>query len=263
VKHAPGSALATVLALLVAAGCGDDESGAASRGERSGGAVDGKARAGRLGARPASGRTGREAAGVRKLSLAGGAEGLLRVPAAYSPARPPALVVMLHGAGSGARGGMAPLRELADEAGLMLLAPKSRGQTWDVIGAGFGADVASIDALLEHVFARFAVDPSRIALGGFSDGASYALSLGPPNGDLFTHLIAFSPGFMVPAPRRGRPPIYVSHGVEDRVLPIESCSRQIVPSLRRRGYEVRYTEFAGGHTVPRPVARAAVTWLGR
>ncbi len=31
---------------------------------------------------------------------------------------------------------------------------------------------------------------------GFSDGASYALSLGVPNGDLFTHIVAFSPGFM-------------------------------------------------------------------
>lgn len=31
---------------------------------------------------------------------------------------------------------------------------------------------------------------------GFSDGASYALSLGQPNADVFSHIIAFSPGFM-------------------------------------------------------------------
>lgn len=31
---------------------------------------------------------------------------------------------------------------------------------------------------------------------GFSDGASYALSLGLPNGNLFSHIVAFSPGFM-------------------------------------------------------------------
>ena len=37
---------------------------------------------------------------------------------------------------------------------------------------------------------------------GFSDGASYALSLGAANGDLFTHIAAFSPGFM-------RPPVSV------------------------------------------------------
>ncbi|MDQ4049360.1 MAG: hypothetical protein M3131_08290, partial [Actinomycetota bacterium] len=148
-------------------------------------------------------------------------------------------------------------------AGLMLLAPKSRGPTWDVVRGGFGPDVASLDALLEHVFERFAVDPSRVALGGFSDGASYALSLGPSNGELFTHLIAFSPGFMAPGVKHGRPSIYVSHGVEDRVLPIDRCSRTLVPELRRAGYKVDYREFEGGHTVPAHLARAAVSWLVR
>jgi len=52
-----------------------------------------------------------------------------------------------------------------------------------------------------------------VAIQGFSDGASYALSLGLTNGDLFTHVIAFSPGFAAPAEQRGRPRIYVSHGV--------------------------------------------------
>lgn len=143
----------------------------------------------------------------------------------------------------------------------MLLAPNARGRTWDAILDRFGPDVASLDSLLEQVFERFALDRARIALGGFSDGASYALSLGLSNGDLFTHLIAFSPGFLAPGPRRGRPSIYVSHGVEDRVLPIVRCSRMIVPALRRSGYDVDYREFGGGHAVPAEVARASVSWL--
>lgn len=191
------------------------------------------------------------------------ADGLLHVPAGYSPARPAPLVVLLHGAGSDARSGLALLRELANDAGLLLLAPTARGRTWDVILDRFGPDVASLDALLEHVFERFAVDRSRVAVGGFSDGASYSLSLGLSNGDLFTHLIAFSPGFMAPGARRGRPAIYVSHGIEDRVLPIERCSRMIVPALRRSGYDVDYREFEGGHAVPPSVARVAVSWLRR
>ena len=224
-------------------------------------AVDREARQGRLHARPLKGRPGGQPAGTRELSARDGAHGLLHVPAGYSPARPPALVVLLHGAGSDARSGLGPLRELADEAGLMLLAPNARGRTWDAILDRFGPDVAALDALLGQVFERFAVDRSRIALGGFSDGASYALSLGLPNGDLFTHVIAFSPGFMVREARRGRPSIYVSHGVADRVLPIVRCSRAIVPALRRSGYDVDYREFQGGHTVPREIARAAVSWL--
>jgi poly(3-hydroxybutyrate) depolymerase len=47
------------------------------------------------------------------------------------------------------------------------------------------------------------VDPQRICVSGFSDGASYALSLGLANGDLFTHVAAFSPGFMRPPCTQG------------------------------------------------------------
>lgn len=226
-------------------------------------AVDRKAQRGRLRARPASRPPRGGNAGLHELSPRAGGAGLLHLPAGYSPARPPGLVVLLHGAGSDARSGLALMRDLADETGLMLLAPQSRGRTWDVVLDRFGPDVASLDVLLEHVFARFAVDAERVALGGFSDGASYALSLGPANGDLFTHLIAFSPGFMVPGAERGRPSIYVSHGVEDQVLPIDRCSRIIVPDLRREGYEVEYREFDGGHSVPAAIARAAVDWLKR
>lgn len=264
VKRVLRPAVATALALLIGGvGCGDDEGGSARSPDVTGGTVDRSAREGRLHARPADRRPSAEKAGLQELSLGSGGEGLLYVPAGYSPARPAPLVVVLHGAGSDARGGLAPLRELADDAGLMLLAPKSRGRTWDVILDGFGPDVAALDAPLAQVFKRYAVDLERIALGGFSDGASYALSLGLSNGDLFTHLIAFSPGFMAPAAKRGRPSIYVSHGVGDKVLPIESCSRRLVPALRRGGYRVDYREFAGGHTVPGPVARAAVKWLRR
>jgi predicted esterase len=55
-----------------------------------------------------------------------------------------------------------------------------------------------LDQALQHVFETYSIDPGRVGLGGFSDGASYALSLGVANGDLFSHIIAFSPGFMRP-----------------------------------------------------------------
>jgi len=106
-----------------------------------------------------------------------------------------------------------------------------------------------------------ALDTRRLAITGFSDGASYGLSLGLTNGDLFTHLIAFSPGFMAPTTRRGKPPVFVSHGTRDRVLPIERCSRRIVPQLDRAGYRVRYREFDGPHTVPASIAREALHWF--
>ncbi len=127
----------------------------------------------------------------------------------------------------------------------------------------YGHDVAEIDRLLSLTFGRYAVDPERIAVSGFSDGASYALSLGLTNGDLFHAVVAFSPGFSVVRERRGSPRVFISHGIDDRVLPIDRTSRQIVPRLRASDYDLVYREFDGGHTVPPDIAREAVEWLER
>lgn len=47
---------------------------------------------------------------------------------------------------------------------------------------------------LAKVFQEYTVDPTHLAIAGFSDGASYSISLGVCNGFLFTHIIGFSPG---------------------------------------------------------------------
>ena len=218
---------------------------------------------GRLIARPGI-PTAHVKPGKSALGIGEGRDGFLYVPRGYrrDPAAP--LVLLLHGAGGNAQHGLAPLLNLADEAGLILVAPDSRRQTWDVILGGYGPDVAFIDRALAHVFAHCSVDPAHVAVGGFSDGASYAVSLGVTNGDLFTHVLAFSPGFAAPAAQRGSPKLFVSHGTHDTVLPIDPCSRRLVPTLRRAGYTVEYREFEGGHTVPPAVATDAVQWfLGR
>ncbi|HEU4412159.1 MAG TPA: phospholipase [Polyangiaceae bacterium] len=202
--------------------------------------------------------------GRRPLGVGAERDGILYVPEGYDPRLPAPLALMLHGAGGRAAHAIDPFSELADEHGVLLLAPDARASTWDIIvGDGFGPDLAFIDDALGRVFAGYAVDPSRVAAGGFSDGASYALSLGLTNGDLFGHLLAFSPGFAAPEAPRGAPLVYVSHGRRDEVLPIEACSRALVPRLRRAGYQVQYREFDGPHTVPRDLAREAFAWFAR
>lgn len=157
-----------------------------------------------------------------------------------------------------------------------VLAPDSRGHTWDVIQArqftlvdaitgqrhasAFGPDVMFLDRALERVFRTVAVDPMHIAVGGFSDGATYALSLGLMNGDLFRRIVAFSPGFVVDGAPRGRPEIFVSHGLTDEILPIDDCSRRFVPDLRKRGDAIALREFDGGHEVPAAIAREGLAW---
>jgi phospholipase/carboxylesterase len=218
---------------------------------------------GRLRAHPAKVK-GAAPVGLQPLMLGAARDSYLYVPAAYWAERPAPLALLLHGAGGHARQGLDLLRSLADTAGLLLLAPASREHSWDLlVGRRYGHDATLIDRALEHTFSRYAVDPAHLAIGGFSDGASYALSLGITNGDLFTHVIAFSPGFVAPAGHTGSPRIFVSHGTRDAVLPIDRCSRRIVPELERGGYDVLYREFDGGHTILPEIASEAVGWFTR
>jgi phospholipase/carboxylesterase len=202
---------------------------------------------------------------LHALDLGPGPEVLLRVPGASESATgPPRLVLSLHGAGGNARGGLAPLLPLADAHRLLLLSPASRDNTWDVITqGGWGSDVQRINQALTRVFATYQVDNSHLAISGFSDGASYALSLGLANADLFTHIIAFSPGFLLPSPRVGTPRVYISHGRTDAVLPIDQTTRRIVARLQAAGIPTEVHEFDGPHVLPPDIVEDAMRWLTR
>ena len=102
---------------------------------------------------------------------------------------------------------------------------------------------------MAFAFEHADIDAKRLGIGGFSDGASYALSIGLANGDLFARIFAFSPGFISEASPVGKPKIDIWHGTRDEILPIDATSRRIVPRLKRLGYEVTYVEFDGPHTV--------------
>jgi phospholipase/carboxylesterase len=196
-------------------------------------------------------------AGTKPLTAGAERDALLRIPRSLPADRPAPLLVMLHGARSSAVNVMPIVASPAETHGVVVLAPDSRGATWDVIREDYGEDVAFLDRALGAVFRACPIDPTRIAIAGFSDGASYALSLGLLNGGLFRDIIAFSPGFVLPTQTDEAPSIFISHGREDPVLPIERCGRRIAVRLRSLGYDIDYREFAGGHIVPAEMAEAA------
>jgi phospholipase/carboxylesterase len=196
--------------------------------------------------------------GLHTLGTGGERDGVVSVPASAGSLP---LIVMLHGAGGTGRRAARLLSPAAEQAGCLVLAPDSRGATWDAVTGPFGPDVAFVSRALAQVMARCEVDPARVALAGFSDGATYALGLGLANGDRFTHLLAFSPGFLIPGRPVGAPGIFVSHGLADNVLPIDACSRKLVPVLQRKGYRVRYREFEGRHEVPPAIAQEGLAWF--
>jgi phospholipase/carboxylesterase len=194
------------------------------------------------------------------LGLAEPRDGVLYVPDTAEPGAP--VLVFLHGATGSGRAHLRAVLAAVDRYGVVLVAPDSRGaMTWDLIEQRrFGPDPEFLDQVLDAVADRVDADLDRLALGGVSDGASYALSLGLANGDVFSAVLAFSPGFLVVPGAVGMPHIYVSHGTADPVLPIDACSRRLVPPLLDAGYELRYDEFEGGHTVPPEISDAAFEW---
>ena len=199
--------------------------------------------------------------GLHDLGLGGSRDGKLFVPASYTPSSPVPLLILLHGATGAGSNWFGSYDERGDARGFAMLAPDSRFQTWDVILGSFAEDIAFIDAALAHTFDRVAVDPARIALAGFSDGATYALSVGLPNADFIGQVIGYSPGFFVKTQQRGAPDIFLSHGRGDNVLSEENTRLNIKPRLEDLGCEVEYVSFFGSHEVPDSISTRALDWL--
>ncbi len=216
---------------------------------------------GRLTARPRNVTNSSSATGQISLGLDRDRDAILQLPKSQTSSPLP-LLMFLHGAGQVAEDMFWYLGEAPDEAGLAVLVPHSRDETWDAISGGsFSANVEFLNRALERVFETVAVDPARIAIGGFSDGASYAISLGLINGDLFNRVSAFSPGFVISGANYGKPHFFISHGTHDHILPIDRCGRRIAAGLTARGYNVRFREFDGDHEIPAHVVREGLQWV--
>ena len=200
-----------------------------------------------------------EPAPGRVLRLRGDrSEGLLAVPDV--PAGPVPLLVFLHGSGGRPQQSLALVQEAAGRRGVAVLAPRSAQHTWDVVLGEPGPDVAGVRELLALARVHVDVDPAALALGGFSDGGSGALSLGLANPHLVAAVLAFSPGFFVDGTSATPPRCFLAHGTGDRVLPIARTTRRIVPLLRARGGQVEHVEFDGGHEVPADLVERALAW---
>ena len=140
---------------------------------------------------------------------------------------------------------------------MVLVAPKSESRIWNPF---YGSDLNSIDRALKRAFARCRIDPRRIAIGGFSDGAGNALTLGLVNGDLFRAVMALAPGALIAEKTTGKPRVFIAHGTRDTTIPIRA-SDTIVRKLRASRYSVTYRRFRGTHEVPDAISAAAVRWF--
>ena len=201
--------------------------------------------------------------GRHALSFEAGREAVLVVPDGLPQDTPVPLLVMFHGAGGEANRVLPHLVPHARARRFLLLAPQSMFPTWDIVVGGHGPDLQRLDGALAMVASRFRIDPQHLAFAGFSDGGSYALSLGLTNGDVASHVIGLSAGFMNTFTQAGTPRVFLAHGRADSQLPIETSARPHAQRLLESGYDLTLQPFDGDHViVPWVVARAIEFFLG-
>ncbi len=199
--------------------------------------------------------------GHHRLGLSAQRDALLYVPDTLDPHAPVPLLVMFHGAGGFPEKVLPYVEAHARRHGFLILAPHSLYPTWDLVIGGNGPDLERLQQALVEVTSHFRIDRARLGFAGFSDGASYALSIGVTNGDIASHVIAFSGGFMSVFMQHGTPKIFIAHGLADEQLPIGTSGRANAATLEAAGYDVRYVEFNGPHAIQPAIAAMAIDFF--
>lgn len=207
-------------------------------------------------------------------------EGVSRIEGAlaYRPPgpddEPRPLLLLFHGAGGSPLGMLQAMIPQARRCGCLLLALSSQGTTWDLVTATaaarrrerparldglFGEDASRVERALTALLGSPSVDRRRIVLIGFSDGASYALSLALANPGLVRGAVAIAPGFHVepgtidPAQR-----LFIAHSPEDRVLSFAYSRDRIAASLRSAGFDPAFHSYRGGHAFDPEAVRLGI-----
>lgn len=204
--------------------------------------------------------------GRNPLGIAVERDTILYVPACLAPekieaGKPVPLLIMFHGAGGFPEKVLPFLEEHAEQQGFLLMAPHSVLPTWDLVIGGNGPDLERLDLALAEVAARYTLDPNHLGFAGFSDGGSYSLSIGITNGDIASHVMVFSGGFMSVFMQEGTPKVFISHGLVDEQLPIDSSARKHAAKLKAAGYDVELIEFNGKHIIHPPIVQMAVDFF--
>lgn len=180
-------------------------------------------------------------------------------------------VIMLHGR-SGDERSMWILERFLPEKSLKvaprgILPWRDGGYHWSQavdrrsMRSDFDTSVAALSKMTRELETRFRLDPQRLILMGFSQGAAVAFSMAavitPPPAAVIA-LAGFLPdgdyaNFMGLQ-------VFWGHGLRDEMLPIESA-RLGVRRLKAMGANVQYCETDVGHKLSAACARGLDLWV--
>lgn len=114
----------------------------------------------------------------------------------------------------------------------------------------------------------FELNPERLVLGGFSQGAMIATEVALSQSEDVEALVLYSGvmlderGWTAKAPALKGKKLLQSHGSGDPVLP-QAAGRRLFDMLKKAGMEGEFISFPGGHEIPAQVLKKTVELLGR
>ncbi len=187
----------------------------------------------------------------------------VHIPALAAPSSGFPLLIMLHG-GTGNGGRLVQksgFSQLADQEGFIVAYPDGTGllqnrYTWNAYGCcGYAQrknvdDVGFISALIDQMIADFDVDPSRVYVAGFSNGAMMTFRLACELSGKIAAAAPFAGSLNADACPATEPvPILIMNGEDDQNVPVAGGTSD------SRGSESQRDR------VDKPTAFAVETWV--
>lgn len=127
---------------------------------------------------------------------------------------------------------------------------------------------AAIAQAVQDAAERLGVLPSRVVLGGFSQGGIMSLSLLLTQPALLqaamvlhSRLLPEIAPFAAPAAALQGKQLWVSHGQQDQVIPLAEA-HGIQAHAAKLPLTLRYSEYPGGHEIRPGELQQAMQWLG-
>jgi predicted peptidase len=197
----------------------------------------------------------------------GPSRAVLLTPSTIDPDRNYPLITVFHGAGRREEMLVKACREEPDRRRALFLIPRSVEPTWDLIHGGPGqCDLEFLEYAWDLIYRRYPIDPRRQVLIGYSDGASYALSLALSNPGFFDAALCWAAGFATMdrasvGSENKRTRFYLEYGTADPLFPFDRIALPMRENLTRAGYRVEFSvDEGGGHWPSGSFQREALDW---
>jgi phospholipase/carboxylesterase len=179
----------------------------------------------------------------------------LLTPGEIDPERRYPLITLLHGADRQDERLAKAYRDEPEPRQALFLIPRSLDRTWDLIAGDARPDLDFLEFAYDLIYRRYPVDPERQALLGYSDGASYALSIGLSNPRIFSAVMGWAAGFFVleaglVSDDDPKPQVLLEYGTHDPMFPFERVALPMRDRLRRAGYQLEFRVDQGGRHWP-------------